>query len=458
MAIWSAEIKELEKLYESIKGQLPELEKELEQLIRTEDANVILLYSRRCLEVIITDLCEYELGRPRKTEPLKGIIDKLYKQEKVPPHIITSMHGLNDLSTYGTHPKEYDPEQVRPVLINLLTIFKWYLKFKNIGIYTLTENKIKDLEISPIEKKYSIQGSGVLLDYTGPISSDMIELILIKLKQSKDYRDLNKIIAKRVYSIIIECLENISKHSLKRPDNEVLPNPYISVRRQENEIIIIAGNPTSEDNKKKMVSRIDQINNLDETDLKLLYDENINSELKLDEVGAGLGFIIMAIKSQNRIEYSYRKTDSSYTFVEVRISISNIILRKFIIKQTSCSPKINFDPDKNLFEISGESRPPDVPKFYEVILKWLDEFSKHLDSSDISTELIRFDFNFEYFNSLSAKYILDFCKKVANIHSKWENVIIRWHYDEDDTDMLEAGREMSRIAKFPFEYVQKDIK
>jgi hypothetical protein len=58
MAIWSPETKELEKLYESLKGQFPELEKELGQLIKSEDANVILLYSRRCLEVIITDLCE----------------------------------------------------------------------------------------------------------------------------------------------------------------------------------------------------------------------------------------------------------------------------------------------------------------------------------------------------------------------------------------------------------------
>jgi hypothetical protein len=49
MQIWSAEIKELEALYTSIKDQLPELEKELEQLIRTEDANVVMLYSRRCL-------------------------------------------------------------------------------------------------------------------------------------------------------------------------------------------------------------------------------------------------------------------------------------------------------------------------------------------------------------------------------------------------------------------------
>jgi TolB-like protein/Tfp pilus assembly protein PilF len=130
MPIWSAEIKELEKLYDSIKGQLPELEKELIQLIQTEDPNVIMLYSRRSLEVIITDLCECELKRLRGTEPLKGIIDKLNKEKKVPAHIITSMHGLNDLSTYGTHPKDFDPEQVKPVLNNLSTIIKWYFKYK----------------------------------------------------------------------------------------------------------------------------------------------------------------------------------------------------------------------------------------------------------------------------------------------------------------------------------------
>jgi TolB-like protein len=133
MTIWSAEIKELEKLYDSLKGQLPDLEKELERLIKADDENMILLYSRRCLEVIITDLCECELKRPRKTEPLKGIIDKLHKEEKVPSHIISSMYSLNELSTYGTHPKDFDPEQVKPVLINLDIIIKWYLKYKGIG-------------------------------------------------------------------------------------------------------------------------------------------------------------------------------------------------------------------------------------------------------------------------------------------------------------------------------------
>ncbi len=131
MTLWATEIKELESLYTSLKGRFPELEKEFEQLIETKDANVVMLYSRRCLEIIVSDLCESELKRPRKTEPLKGIIDKLHHEEKIPEFIITSMHGLNDLATFGAHPKEFDPQQVRPVLINLTTIIKWYLKYKD---------------------------------------------------------------------------------------------------------------------------------------------------------------------------------------------------------------------------------------------------------------------------------------------------------------------------------------
>jgi serine/threonine-protein kinase len=130
MQIWSAEIKEIELLYNSVKGRFPELEKDLDHLIKTDDENVALLYSRRCLEIIVTDLCEIELKRPRKTEPLKGIIDKLQREEKVPSHIIVSMQFLNSLSTFGAHPKEFDTEQVRLVLINLATIIRWYLKHK----------------------------------------------------------------------------------------------------------------------------------------------------------------------------------------------------------------------------------------------------------------------------------------------------------------------------------------
>jgi hypothetical protein len=61
MAIWTAEIKELEKFNEPISGCLPALEEEMGQLLETGDENVTMLYSGRCLEIIVTDLCETEL-------------------------------------------------------------------------------------------------------------------------------------------------------------------------------------------------------------------------------------------------------------------------------------------------------------------------------------------------------------------------------------------------------------
>jgi TolB-like protein len=153
MKIWATELKELEVLNSSMKDHFADLEKEMERLISADDENMVLLYSRRCLEVIITDLCECELKRPRKTEPLKGIIDKLNQEEKVPSYIIASMHSLNSLSTFGAHPKEFDPEQVKPVLLNLTTVIKWYLKYM--------------AEKAEAEEKEKLQGAGYKVQPTG---------------------------------------------------------------------------------------------------------------------------------------------------------------------------------------------------------------------------------------------------------------------------------------------------
>lgn len=148
MTIWDGETRELDKLYSAFKGSLPDIMKEMEQLLKTDDPNVVMLYSRRCLELIITDLCECELKRPRKTEPLKGILDKLNAEEKVPSYIITSMLSLNSMANYGAHPKDFDPEQVKPVLNNLSIIIKWYLKYKDFKVVSKTE----DAEVKAEEK------------------------------------------------------------------------------------------------------------------------------------------------------------------------------------------------------------------------------------------------------------------------------------------------------------------
>ena len=127
-------------------------------------------------------------------------------------------------------------------------------------------------------------------------------------------------------------------------------------------------------------------------------------------------------------------------------------MKKVNISPTSNTPKVIFDPANNIFEISGESRPFDVPSFYQPLITWLDEFNKELSEAKAMSGSLEFKFNLEYFNSLSAKYILDLCKKLSKIYSDGHKIVVLWQYETGDEYMYESGQEMSRIANMPFSY------
>ena len=301
---------------------------------------------------------------------------------------------------------------------------------------------------------FTLQDSGVLLDYHGEINSDTIELIIEELRRSRGYPDLDKNTAKKVYAIIVECLGNISRHSLKESGDDSKPDPYLYVSKNEENILIIAGNPVSENNKNELIRRIDEINESDEESLKAIYGKRIDRELKDNETSAGLGLIIIALKSGNSLKYSFSSTNRKYSVFEIQISVTDPEIKKLIIERTSSSPGVILDHKKGIFEISGESRPDDFVGFYGEILKWLDDYIKYLARQKAGKDPVIFNFSFEYFNSSSAKYIIDIFKSLAGMRSGGHNLMVKWHYREDDEDILEAGQEMSRLARLPVDFIE----
>jgi tetratricopeptide (TPR) repeat protein len=221
-------------------------------LIKSEDANVILLYSRRCLEVIITDLCEYELKRPRKTEPLKGIIDKLHKEDKIPSNIVSSMYGLNDLSTYGAHPKDFDPEQVKPVLNNLAIIVKWYLKYKNVVALSKTEGEgekgrsrdepLKEEEIKVRKEKQekpAKAGKRKLISIVTIVATLIIAAILVYPKIfKKDTLEKLRSSGERI-SVAVLPFQNMTNDTILNVWEEGIQNDLISFLSNYKELKVI---------------------------------------------------------------------------------------------------------------------------------------------------------------------------------------------------------------------------
>jgi hypothetical protein len=121
------------------------------------------------------------------------------------------------------------------------------------------------------------------------------------------------------------------------------------------------------------------------------------------------------------------------------------------IQGTDDTPTVTLDKENNIFEISGRSLPEDVVVFYKPILEWLDEYKN--DPLDKTV----FNFKLEYFNTASSKLLLDVLLKLEDIHNDGHDVLVKWHYPDDDEDMEEAGEEYSDIVDVPFEQVPYSI-
>ncbi len=131
-------------------------------------------------------------------------------------------------------------------------------------------------------------------------------------------------------------------------------------------------------------------------------------------------------------------------------------MEKLILEETENTPMVLLDNENHEIRFKGDSRPEDVRKFYEPILDWLGEYEKHLYFLKDQTNNIAVvaNFEFEYFNSSSAKYLMDIIMKLSEI-SKIENINFKlnWHYDAMDEDMLESGEEFQDMLGVPFNFI-----
>ena len=117
-------------------------------------------------------------------------------------------------------------------------------------------------------------------------------------------------------------------------------------------------------------------------------------------------------------------------------------------KGTYSTPAVTLDADNGIFEISGRSLPEDVVAFYGPILDWLDGYAKSPNEETV------FNFKLVYYNTASSKLLYEIMVKLKNIVDAGSEVLVRWHYDEDDEDMEEAGEEYAEVVEeLPFEQV-----
>ena len=109
------------------------------------------------------------------------------------------------------------------------------------------------------------------------------------------------------------------------------------------------------------------------------------------------------------------------------------------------TPVVEFKSNGELL-LKGRSIPENSIEFYKPLIEWLEAYSQSPNSTTV------LNVQLEYFNTSSSKCILDVFKKLESVSGS--EISVKWHYEEDDEDMLEAGEDYEAIIDLPFEMIE----
>ncbi|MDX9725191.1 MAG: DUF1987 domain-containing protein [Bacteroidales bacterium] len=98
--------------------------------------------------------------------------------------------------------------------------------------------------------------------------------------------------------------------------------------------------------------------------------------------------------------------------------------------------------------IRGRSILENSLDFFLPLFDWADEYI----SDPPATTIV--EVTLEYFNSASAKLLINLLHKLSLVRLKNNKFIINWYYEDGDEDILERGEYFSSVLKVPFNFIK----
>lgn len=162
----------------------------------------------------------------------------------------------------------------------------------------------------------------VILSHFGEISQELVNSLSVSIENIMiDSKD-KKGVVKRMFSILVEGLQNIRIHG-ERDENQ-RQTSFLTILQTESHYKLTLANLVNTNNIPKIIDRINQLNNLDLIEVKNLYMEVLSNGIMSNKGGAGLGFITMSLKSKNQLDYSASEVSEFLTLLSLEIKIDRV--------------------------------------------------------------------------------------------------------------------------------------
>ena len=154
----------------------------------------------------------------------------------------------------------------------------------------------------------------ISLVYEGEVTQDITKTFTSLTEKNLSKSEESNAVQKKVFNVMVECLQNISKHADSLGEGDEERRGIVMVSKGDDCYNIITGNIIKNDRVPGLKESLELINSLDKAGLSTLFKQQIKESTISEKGGAGLGLIDIAKKTGNKLTYQFKELNDNISF------------------------------------------------------------------------------------------------------------------------------------------------
>lgn len=173
----------------------------------------------------------------------------------------------------------------------------------------------------------TMERENILLSFKGEVTSELMSSVLSIMESKMDYMEESPKMKKKVFNVLVECLQNLYHHIDSGEDAEKnmtrieARSALFMIAKKDDHFVIRTGNYIDNESALDLEKRLEMINGMDKDELKKYYQDVLSNGALSDKGTAGLGMIDIARKSGNKLEYQILPINDVTSFFCLNIKI-----------------------------------------------------------------------------------------------------------------------------------------
>jgi hypothetical protein len=165
--------------------------------------------------------------------------------------------------------------------------------------------------------------NNVNMIWSGHITPDVGKEFLEFTETKLSEEDLEANLKRRVFSILVELLDNVAKYSPGKEAEMQFGMPVVMIKLTDRTYSLTTGNLILNTQVYHLKEKIDIINKYDKQGLKEFFVKSLSGQTTYTDSTGNMGLIEMARKSGSKLDYQFETLNELYSYYKITVRVSD---------------------------------------------------------------------------------------------------------------------------------------